>query len=337
VDVSPPSQRIDAAPTAFVGVASETAALGIPVRTRVGEVGRRFFSNRLAVLGLVMVSVLFLTAALAPVLAPADPMRQDLVHGLRGPSWQHPFGTDLFGRDQLSRVIYGSRIAAVVGLLSVPLALLVAVLVGSVAGVAGRCWDTILMRVADMFYAFPFLIGLIVVVLVLGRGVTSVILAIGMFGWATMARVLRSSILSVREAHYVEAARSLGASRWRVVTRHVLPNSLTPVLVMAVVRVGTAVLALAGLSFLGIGVEPDAPDWGTMVAAGSQFFGSKDYLWLFPSLAVVFAVLGFVFVGDGLRAALDPKTGGRQGRRPGEREHAFSRDRRHLGSDGRSR
>jgi peptide/nickel transport system permease protein len=209
VDVSPP-QRIDAAPTAFVGVASETAALGIPVRTRVGEVGRRFFSNRLAVLGLVMVSVLFLTAALAPVLAPADPMRQDLVHGLRGPSWQHPFGTDLFGRDQLSRVIYGSRIAAVVGLLSVPLALLVAVLVGSVAGVAGRCWDTILMRVADVFYAFPFLIGLIVVVLVLGRGVTSVILAIGMFGWATMARVLRSSILSVREAHYVEAARSLG-------------------------------------------------------------------------------------------------------------------------------
>lgn len=303
-----PAPAIDGAPTPFVGAETEVRALGVPNQTRVGEFRRRFFSNRLAVLGMGMISVLLLTAIFAPVLAPADPMSQDLLHGLQPPSWQHLFGTDLLGRDQLSRVIYGSRVAVTVGLVSVPLALLIAVTVGSVAGFAGKWWDVILMRLADIFYAFPFFIGLIVVVLVVGRGVSSVVLAIAIFGWPTMARVLRGSILSVREAPYVEAARSLGASPWRVLTRHVLPNSLTPVLVMAVAKVGTAVLALAGLSFLGIGVDPDAADWGTMVAAGNQFFGFKDYLWFFPSLAVVFAVLGFVFVGDGLRTAFDQRS-----------------------------
>jgi ABC-type dipeptide/oligopeptide/nickel transport system permease subunit len=189
----------------------------------------------------------------------------------------------------------------------VPIALAIAVTIGSLAGYLGRRWDTVFMRLVDVFYAVPSFFGLIVIILVLGRGMPSVIVALGIFGWATMARVLRGSILTVREADYVEAARSLGATSWRIVTRHVLPNSLTPVLVLAVVRVGTAVLALAGLSFLGIGIEPDSADWGTMVAAGNQYFGIKDYLWLFPSMAVVFAVLGFVFVGDGLREALDPR------------------------------
>ena len=292
--------------TAFVGAQAEVAALGIRAQTRFGHFRRRFLANKLAVVGLVMVATLFVVALFAPVLARFEPTEQDLQSSLRGPSWEHPFGTDILGRDQFSRVIYGSRIAAVVGLVSIPLALAIALTVGSLAGYLSRRWDAVFMRVTDMFYAFPSLIGLIVIVVIVGRGMASVILALGIFGWATMARVLRSSILSIREAQYVEAARSLGASSWRIVTRHVVPNSLTPVLVLAVVKVGTAVLALAGLGFLGIGVEADSADWGTMVATGNQFFGSKDYMWFCPSLAVAFAVLGFVFVGDGLREALDP-------------------------------
>jgi ABC-type dipeptide/oligopeptide/nickel transport system permease subunit len=163
------------------------------------------------------------------------------------------------------------------------------------------------MRVADVFFAFPLLIGAIVIVLVIGRGLTPVVLALGIFSWATISRLLRSSILSVREAEYVEAARSLGAGRWRIVTRHVLPNSLAPVLVFAMVSVATAIVAEASLSYLGVGLQPDVPDWGNMISAGQHFFGYKDYLWFFPSMAVVFTVLGLVFVGDGLRDALDPR------------------------------
>jgi peptide/nickel transport system permease protein len=163
------------------------------------------------------------------------------------------------------------------------------------------------MRVLDVFYAFPSIFGVIVIILLLGRGVRSVILALGLFGWATMARVLRGSILAIREAEYVEAARSLGARSWHIVTRYVLPNALAPVLVLAVVRLGTAVLALAGLSFVGIGALPGSLDWGSMVADGYNFFGYQDHLWFFPSAAVIFAVLGFVFLGDGLREALDPQ------------------------------
>jgi peptide/nickel transport system permease protein len=163
------------------------------------------------------------------------------------------------------------------------------------------------MRVADIFFAFPLIIGAVVIILVVGRGVTPVILAIGLFSWATVARLLRSSILSIRESEYVEAARSLGASKWRIVTRHVLPNSMAPVLVYAMVSVATAIVAQASLSFLGVGVPPDVPDWGNMISSGQKFFGFKDYLWFFPSMAVVFTVLGFVFVGDGMRDALDPR------------------------------
>ncbi len=143
--------------------------------------------------------------------------------------------------------------------------------------------------------------------LVVGRGLLPVVLALGIFSWATVARLLRSSILSVRESEYVEAARSLGAGKWRIVTRHVLPNSMAPVLVFAMVSVATAIVAEASLSFLGVGLPPDVPDWGNMISAGQKFFGYKDFLWFYPSMAVVFTVLGFVFVGDGLRDALDPR------------------------------
>jgi ABC-type dipeptide/oligopeptide/nickel transport system permease subunit len=283
------------------------AAFGIRGQTQFGDIRRRFFRNKLAVLGLVMVGIVFAMAILAPIIAPHDPRAQDLMNTTAKPSAAHWFGTDEIGRDQFSRVIYGSRIAIVVGLSSIVLALLLGVILGSIAGYRGGKADSIVMRTADAFFAFPLLIGAILIILVTGRGVFPVILSIAIFTWAVPARLLRSSILSVREAEYVEAARSLGASSWRIVTRHILPNSLAPVLVYGMVSVGTAIVAETALSFLGAGVKPDIPDWGNMIAAGRSYFGYLDYLWIFPSLAVVFTVLGFVFVGDGLRDALDPR------------------------------
>jgi peptide/nickel transport system permease protein len=283
------------------------AAFGIRGQTQFGDIRRRFFRNKLAVMGLAMVGLIFFLAVFAPLVAPHDPQAQNLSATTRPPSAAHWFGTDELGRDQLSRVIYGSRIAIVVGMASIVLALLLGVILGSIAGYRGGKADSVIMRTADAFFAFPLLIGAILIILVTGRGVVPVILSIGIFTWAVPARLLRSTILSVRESEYVEAARSLGASRWRIVTRHVLPNSLAPVLVYGMVSVGTAIVAETALSFLGVGVTPDVADWGNMISSGRAFFGFKDYLWQIPSLAVVFTVLGFVFVGDGLRDALDPR------------------------------
>ncbi len=303
----PTGDSLESGPEGFGAAEVQATALGIRTRSQFGDLRRRFLRNKLAVVGLVMVAIVFLTALTAPVIAPHDPQVQNLSNTLDEPSAAHWLGTDENGRDQLSRIVYGSRIAVVVGLSAIFLALVIGVLLGSLAGYLGRGWDAVIMRVADIFFAFPLIIGALVIVLVVGRGLTPVVLALGIFSWATVARLLRSSILSVRETEYVEAARSLGAGRWRIVTRHVLPNSMAPVLVFAMVSVATAIVAEASLSYLGVGLQPDVPDWGNMISAGQKFFGYKDFLWFFPSMAVVFTVLGFVFVGDGLRDALDPR------------------------------
>jgi len=307
---APPAGEVtlEAGASGFGGAETQAAAVGgITRQTQFGNVRRRFLRNKLALLGLVMIGIVFLTALLAPIIATHPPRAQDLTITLQGPSAEHWLGTDELGRDQFSRIVYGTRIAVSVGLASIFLALVIGVVLGSVAGYLGRGWDTLIMRVADVFFAFPLIIGAVVIILVVGRGVTPVIIALGLFSWATIARLLRSSILSIRESEYVEAARSLGAGKWRIVTRHVLPNSMAPVLVYAMVSVATAIVAQASLSYLGVGVPPDVPDWGNMISSGQKFFGFKDYLWFFPSMAVVFTVLGFIFVGDGLRDALDPR------------------------------
>ncbi len=299
---------LEAGAGGFGGAESQAAAVGgITRQTQFGNIRRRFLRNKLALVGLVMVSIVFLTAIFAPIIATHPPRAQDLAITLQTPSSEHWLGTDELGRDVFSRIVYGTRIAVSVGLASIFLALVIGVILGSISGYVGKVWDTLIMRIADVFFAFPLIIGAVVIILVVGRGVTPVILAIGLFSWATVARLLRSSILSIRESEYVEAARSLGASKWRIVTRHVLPNSMAPVLVYAMVSVATAIVAQASLSYLGVGVPPDVPDWGNMISSGQKFFGFKDYLWFFPSMAVVFTVLGFVFVGDGMRDALDPR------------------------------
>lgn len=273
-----------------------------------GQVWRRFRRNRLAVLGLAMVGLVVVVALAAPVLAPYDPRAGvDKFDRLSPPSAEHWLGTDEAGRDVLSRVIEGSRVTLAVGVAAVGLALVIGVAMGALAGFLGGLWDTVVMRVADAFFAFPLLVGAVVIVVVVGEGVATIVLALGLFGWAAVARLLRGSILSVRESGYVEAARSIGGGRWWVVTRHVLPNSLAPVLVFAMVSVASAIVAEASLSYLNIGVPLDQPDWGRMISIGWQELGHADHLWLFPSGALVFTVLGLVFVGDGLRDALDPR------------------------------
>jgi peptide/nickel transport system permease protein len=297
------TEEVTAQSTAEAGAAVEIT----PAASSWREVWRRFAENKLAVLGLIMIFVLFVTAAFAPLLAPYDPYDQDLANTLAPPSSEHWLGTDPLGRDQLSRLIYGSRIAVIVGLASIIIATIIGVTLGALSGWYGGRTDAVIMRIADVFFAFPLLIGAILIILVLGRGILPVVLSLAIFSWATVARLQRSSILSVRESDYVMAARALGAGGWRLVSRHVLPNSFAPVLVFATFSVGVAVVAEASLSFLGVGVKADVPEWGNMISVGRSFVGSNDYLWLFPSLAVVLTVLGFVFAGDGLRDALDPR------------------------------
>ncbi len=271
------------------------------------EVWVRFAANRLALFGLVLVVGLLLTAAFAPLIAPYDPLHQDLMHTIQSPTGSHLFGTDALGRDQLSRVIYGSQIAVIVGVLSMVLTLVIGITLGAIAGYFGKFYDTLVMRSADVFFAFPLLVGAIIIITVMGRGIWPVVLSLAIFGWATVARLLRSSVLSSREMDYVHAARALGASHLRIITRHILPNSLAPVIIYGTFNVGTAVVAEASLSFLGVGVSPEVPEWGNMLSAGRAFMGVSDYMWALPSIAVVLTTLGFIFVGDGLRDALDPK------------------------------
>ncbi|MFJ3928333.1 ABC transporter permease [Streptomyces sp. NPDC090022] len=271
------------------------------------DVRQRFLQNKLAVAGLVIVGLLVLAAAFGPLLSPYDPYAQDLDNALAAPSGAHWLGTDTLGRDLFARLLAGTRLAMLVGFASIALTCLIGVTLGALAGYAGRWVDTLVMRTADIFFAFPLLIGAIAIILVVGQGITPVIVSLAVFSWATVARLLRSSILSVREAEFVQAARALGARSPRIVLKHILPNSMTAVLVYAAFNVGTAVVGVASLSFLGIGVAPGVPEWGSMLATGRGFIGVKDYLWLAPGFAIVLTVLGFVFVGDGLRDALDPK------------------------------
>ncbi|WP_079171067.1 ABC transporter permease [Streptomyces sp. CC53] len=301
--------KTEAAPAGAAAEPATTAngEAAIPKITQWSEIRYRFMQNKLAVAGLAIVVVMFLLAIFGPYITPHDPYHQDLLKPLQKPSAEHWFGTDDLGRDLFSRVLAGTRIAMIVGFSSIALTCFIGIVLGALAGYFGKFVDTLIMRTADIFFAFPLLIGAIVIILVVGRGVLPVVLSLALFSWATVARLLRSSILSVREMDYVNAARALGASNGRIIRKHILPNSLTAVMVYAAFNIGTAVVAVASLSFLGVGVSPEVPEWGNMLALGRGFIGVEDHLWLFPSLAIVLTVLGFVFVGDGLRDALDPK------------------------------
>lgn len=262
--------------------------------------------------GLVVTLIVVLSAALAPWIAPRDPLAQDLLSALEPPGPQHWFGADHLGRDILSRVLFGGRISLVVGFGSVAIGMAVGGLLGIVAGASVGRVDALIMRAVDVLLAFPGFILAASVVAVLGPGLLTIVLAIGTRATPVFARLTRNMTLSIRELPYVESARALGASRARILLWHIGRNMMALVLVLAMLRVGSAILTGAALSFLGIGVGAETPDWGSMLSQGQIYVQQYPHLVIFPGLAIIVCVLGLNLLGDELRSVWDPKARGRE-------------------------
>jgi peptide/nickel transport system permease protein len=264
--------------------------------------------NPLATVGVVMVTLFAVLAIFAPWIAPQDPAHIDLPARLSAPSAAHWFGTDELGRDILSRIIYGARISMLVGVSVVTFSLILGLIVGCIAGYYGGRVDRIVnVVVMNAFLSFPGILLAIAFVAFLGPGIFNLILALSIGGWVGYARLVRAQVLATREREFVEAARALGAGDWRVVTRHILPNMIQPVIVQAAIGMAGAILAEATMSFLGLGVPPPAASWGSMLNDGRSHLFDAPHLVLFPAVAVMLAVLSFNFIGDALRDYLDPR------------------------------
>lgn len=268
----------------------------------------RFLRSGRAVTGLVILICVFLTALFAPWLAPYAPLEQDLLARRQPPSIQHPLGLDELGRDNLSRIIYGARLSLRVGVTSVFLAIAVGGLLGAVAGYWGGWLDSLIMSFMDVMQAFPTLLLAIAVVVILGRGLTNVLYAVAITAIPTYARLIRVGVLVTKEREYVLAARAIGVSSGRLLWRHILPDCLIPLQVQAMLGIGTAILEAAGLSFLGLGAQPPTPEWGAMLGQGRWAVFAAPHIVLFPGLAIMLTVLGFNFLGDGLRDLSDPRS-----------------------------
>ena len=268
---------------------------------------KRFLRNQLAVLGLLMVFLVVLIAIFAPWIAPFDPLKQNYDEILQPPSRQHFMGTDALGRDLFSRVVYGSRYALMIGIAVVLLELAIGAFLGFIAGYFGGIWDLVIMRLVDTILSIPTLVLAMAIAGAFGGGLWVMVVAIAVAGWGQFARLVRAQALSLKEAAFIEAARALGASHLRIIVRHLLPNSMGPVLVYTTLYVPTAILWSASLSFLGLGAQPPTPEWGAIIADGRGFISSAWWISTFPGLAIMITTLGFNFLGDGLRDALDPK------------------------------
>jgi peptide/nickel transport system permease protein len=271
---------------------------------------RGLATNRLFIIGILISIFLIFFGIFAPLISPYDPFKQNLNEALNTPSVEHPLGQDELGRDILSRIIYGSRISLIVGILTVVISLIIGIIVGSIAGYCGGIIDEILMRIIDIFLAFPGILLAIALVSFLGPGIKNVIIALSVMGWVGYARLVRGQILYIREMEYVLAIRALGGSGLRIILRHIIPNILSPIVVEATFGMGRAIISEASLSFLGLGVKPPNPSWGSMLNEGVQFLLVSSHLTTFPGIAIMTVVLGFNLLGDGLRDILNPKGGG---------------------------
>ena len=268
---------------------------------------RRFRRHRPALVGMSILVMFALLAVLAPVLTPYDPTAQRLTQALIPPSPSHPLGTDHLGRDILARILYGTRLSLLIGVFAVLIGLVVGVPLGAVSGYYGGKVDMIIQRVADTLLSFPSILLALSLVAVLGVGLQNVIISVGVGTIPSFIRLVRGTVLALREETYVEAARCVGVSDWGIIWKHIMRNAMAPIIVQATLSMGTTILVAAGLGFLGLGVQPPTPEWGAMLGEGRQYIFSAPYMATFPGLAIFLAVLGFNLVGDGLRDALDPR------------------------------
>jgi ABC-type dipeptide/oligopeptide/nickel transport system permease subunit len=274
------------------------------------ELWKALKRRRLAMAGGAVIVLLVVVGIAGPWIAPYDPLAQDLSKSLLGPSLEHWFGTDSFGRDILSRVLYGARISLLVGIVSQGISFSLGVAMGLVSGYYGGKVDALIMRLADVTLAFPTLLLLIAITAAFQPSLAVVFVAIGIVGWAGLARLVRSQTLVVRELAFVQAARALGMNDARLLTRHVLPNTLAPAIIAVTLGMAGAILLEAALSFIGLGAQPPTPSWGSMISDGRDFLRTAPWISVFPGLAIGLVVLGFNLFGDGLRDAMDPRLRG---------------------------
>ena len=264
--------------------------------------------NYLALLGLAVLVLLVVISLLTPWIAPYSYSAQNLDIGATAPSLQHWLGTDVFGRDMLTRIMYGGRISLMVGFVATGVALVIGILWGAVAGFYGGRIDALMMRIVDILYALPFMIFIVLLMVVFGRNILLLFLAIGAVEWLTMARIVRGQVMSLRHQEFVEAANSLGLSQWTIIRRHIIPNTLGPVIVYTTLTIPSVMLLEAFLSFLGLGIQPPESSWGLLISYGVETMEEYPWLLIFPGIALSLTLFALNFLGDGLRDALDPRT-----------------------------
>lgn len=288
---------------------NEKSGVARKKRSQLTEIWRRMRRNKLAMLGLAIVIGLILVAAFADQIADYDEVviNQNIIERYQKPSAQHWFGTDELGRDIFARLVHGARISLLVGVVAVMIALATGGTLGAIAGYFGGVADNIIMRVMDIFLSIPILLLAIMIVSALGSSMLNLMIAIGVASMPTFARVVRASVLSVKDQEFVEAARAIGATNSHIILRHILPNCLSPIIVQATLRVATAILSTASLSFIGLGIKPPAPEWGAMLASGRSAIRDAPHVVVIPGLLIMVTILALNLLGDGLRDALDPK------------------------------
>jgi peptide/nickel transport system permease protein len=275
--------------------------------TRIREIWQRLSQNKLAVLGLIIIVLLILVAIFADFIAPYAYDQQDLANAFQSPGNGHLFGTDEFGRDIFSRVVYGTRISLLIGFIAVAIAVVVGVILGAIAGFYGDKVDNIIMRLMDIILSIPQILLAIAIVAALGNGLFNLMIAVGISSIPQYARIIRASVLSIKDQEFIEAAKAAGSSNRRIIFKHIIPNCLAPIIVQATLGVALAILTAAGLSFIGLGISPPTPEWGSMLSSGRSYIRDYSYMTMFPGLAIVITIFALNVLGDGLRDALDPK------------------------------
>jgi peptide/nickel transport system permease protein len=278
-------------------------------RSQLAEVWRRLKKNKMAMIGLAIIGVIVLLAIFADIIAPYDSVaiKQNLKDRLQGPSTSHIFGTDEYGRDMFARLIHGARVSLQVGILAVGISIVIGGTLGAIAGYYGGTLDNIIMRIMDVFLAVPSILLAIAIVSALGPNLLNLMFAISISSVPGYARIVRSSVISIRDQEFIEAAKAIGADDFRIISKHIIPNALAPVIVQGTLGVAGAILSTAGLSFIGMGIQPPAPEWGAMLSGGRQYLRYAPHVTTIPGVAIVITILALNLVGDGLRDALDPR------------------------------